>query len=166
MSVRRIVQRLFIVICVLLAVSAEADHGRILKRKNAVTDRYIVVFKNAAVQRPNIVAAAHELAARVGATIPQNAQGEELLQWTVKGFVATMSDAAAAAIADDPRVEYVEQDAYAAVSSVSPRSLLEIDPIGDFRRWNLDRIDETHAVYGIPWAGNKQYAFGSDGTGV
>ncbi len=93
---------------------------------------------------------------------PPKPQGEELLQWTVQGFVAVMPDTAATAIANDPRVDFVEQDAYASVS----RSL-SINMSGDYRLWNLDRLDGGRAVWdGTTYWGDREYNYQTDGTGV
>ncbi len=146
----------------LATAAAQADHGRIFRHPNPVPNRYIVVFKDSATNRPNVRALAHELAAKHGATIPKNPQGEELLQWTVQGFVAVMPDTAATAIANDPRVDFVEQDAYASVS----RSL-SIDMSGDYRLWSLDRLDGGRAVWdGSTYWGDRAYNYQTDGTGV
>ena len=151
-----------VIIACLATAAARADHGRIIRNPNPVANRYIVVFKDSATNRPNVQALAHELAAKHGATIPKNHQGEELLQWTVQGFVAIMPDTAATAIANDPRVDFVEQDAYASVS----RSL-SVNMNGDYRLWSLDRLDGGRAVWdGSTYWGDRAYNYQTDGTGV
>jgi serine protease len=156
----------------LLQVTALGDNGRILRHSNPVPGRYMVILKDARGNHPNVPGIAHEMAARYGARIPRNRQGEELFQSTVKGFVTEVPEAAALAMSLDPRVDFVEEDAHVYASS-SPRSLGNLTwssstanfPSWDL--WGLDRIDETSRVWnGSTWQGDKSYTYATDGSGV
>jgi subtilisin family serine protease len=81
-----------------------------------IRDRYIVVFRNEVRDVPGLV---RQLAG--GATV------HHTYQHAIKGFAATLPEAAAAALRNNPNVAYVEQDrlVYPTVAS-----------------WGLDRIDQ------------------------
>ena len=79
-----------------------------------------------------------------------------------------MPQAAALAVANDPRVDFVEEDAE--VFSSTSESLAEINlnsspPV--YGRWSLDRLGATGRVWdGTTYWGNKTYAHQTDGSGV
>jgi subtilisin family serine protease len=92
----------------------------------AITDRYIVVFKDTSSEARRVPAAAADLAARYGGAV-HAAYGT-----AVRGFTTRMSQAKARRLAADPAVAYVEQDRQVRITGTqtSPPS------------WGLDRIDQ------------------------
>src|SRR5262249_23411609 len=108
-----------------------------------ILDEYIVVFHND-VGDPG--AEARQLAAANRASI------RFVYASAIKGFAAHMSSAAAAALAHNPNVDYVEQDQTIALDATET-----MDALGD--PWGLDRID-AHA--GL----DKSYTYALTGAGV
>lgn len=156
-----------------LANTGRADSRKILKHRQPVPGRYIVVFKEAAVDRANVAAVAHELISRFHGKIPVNPQGEEIFDAALRGFVANIADQAAGLLSDDPRVKFVEQDAYGEPSG--SRALPEVfAPTFDYRRWNLDRLDDFRSAFdpakgptdATVYRGTGSYNFATDGAGV
>lgn len=83
-------------------------------------------------------------------------QLKHIYQFAVKGFaVRNLSDAAAAAIATDPRVLYVEQDQEVHAVTTTP------NPQTNPPSWGLDRIDQRS--WTTP---SNSYAFTATGKGV
>ncbi len=103
------------------ATSVFADKGMVLHHAKPVPNNYIVIFKDS-VPRANAATLAHELAVTHGAAITKHQQGEAIFQSTLKGFVAEVPEQAVNALANDPRVAYIEEDAYVTVSSQRPHS--------------------------------------------
>lgn len=83
-------------------------------------------------------------------------QLKHIYQFALKGFaVRNLSDAAAAAIASDPRVLYVEQDQEMHAVTTTP------NPQPNPPSWGLDRIDQRS--WTTP---SHSYAFSTTGKGV
>jgi len=108
-----------------------------------IMDEYIVVFHND-VGDPG--AEARQLAAANGATI------RFVYASAIKGFAAHMSSAAAAALARNPNVDYVEQDQTIALDATET-----MDAAGD--PWGLDRIDAHSGL-------DNSYTYALTGAGV
>lgn len=70
-----------------------------------------------------------------------------------KGAAVAMNSARAAALARNPRIEFIEQDGIATTQAIQPIALSS-------GLWGLDRIDEVD----LPLDG--QYEYGSNGAGV
>jgi subtilisin family serine protease len=83
-------------------------------------------------------------------------QLKHIYQFALKGFaVRNLSDAAAVAIASDPRVLYVERDQEVHAVTTTP------NPQPNPPSWGLDRIDQRS------WATpSNSYAFAATGNGV
>jgi subtilisin family serine protease len=94
----------------------------------AVPDSYIVVFKDSAVSRSNVAAAARGLAGKHGGAVARTYSA------ALRGFEITASAKVAARIAADPSVAYVEQNHTVHIMGTqsNPPS------------WGLDRIDQRN----------------------
>jgi subtilisin family serine protease len=109
-----------------------------------IAGRYIVVFKQN-VADPAAEAANHARAAGAGAQI------HHIYSVALKGFAATLPDAALAGIRNSPAVDYIEQDQ--TVSLVETTTQNEAT-------WGLDRIDQRVGSL------NLQYQYNATGFGV
>jgi len=119
-----------------LAVAAPSSAGSPPERET-----YIVVFKAGAV--PNIPAAAQEMASEHSGALVF------VYQHALEGFAVEVPAGRANALANDPRVDYVERDQVVqAVATQSPAT------------WGLDRIDQRN----LPL--NNTYIYNQTGSGV
>ena len=117
---------LFIVVtCVALSGTAAAQ--QVLTPERAIADQYIVVFDDVQTARAQVPAQAQALAGQHGARILHVYEG------SIRGFAASMSATAAAALARNPRVRYVEQDSVMTIVASQPNAT-----------WGLDRIDQRN----------------------
>src|SRR5205809_4201764 len=97
-------KRAFIVLVCLLTVPAFAGgpkKDKLVKAEKNIPGQYIVVLED---RYTDVDAIAAELVTK------HNGKTKHVYGKALKGFAAELSDADAAAIADDPRVKYVEQD--------------------------------------------------------
>lgn len=120
----------------------------VVRVENAVPGRYIVVFKPGAVKAASMDAAAAEIR-----TLSANfAMREVVALPTISAAAGAMDPAAAAAMAGDPRVAFVQEDG---VKSVTPIAAPAASVV-----WGLDRIDQRS----LPLSGT--YDPVGDGDGV
>src|SRR6266850_572817 len=93
--------------------------------ERAIPGQYIVVLKDDQTSRGNVRPVVGDLARQSGARVTH------VFENTIRGFAASMSATAAAALARNPRVRYIEQD--------SERFIVETQ---SGATWGLDRIDQ------------------------
>ncbi len=107
-----------------------------------VAGRYIVVFKHS-VSNP----------AAEAANVMRGLGGQVIHTYSsaLKGFAATLPDAALQGLRNNPNVDYIEQDRTVALNQVSPENSAT---------WGLDRIDQADRPL------NSQYYFNYTGAGV
>ncbi|SEM63339.1 Serine protease, subtilisin family [Stigmatella aurantiaca] len=121
-----------------------------LKRSNAdrelIPNRYIVVLKKPA-QRALAAADVQQLALSVAGQY--GAKVSRTYAHALQGFSASMDERQAEALRQDPRVDFIEQDAVVRLSA---------DQAG--ATWGLDRIDQTD----LPL--NSTYSYNLTGAGV
>ncbi|MBQ1010163.1 S8 family peptidase [Micromonospora sp. M51] len=119
----------------------------------AVPDSYIVVLKDSAVARDRVGDTAKRLSGRHGGTVART-YGAAL-----RGFEVTVSANAAARIAADPAVAYVEQNHTVSISGT------QANPPS----WGLDRIDQRNlpldSSYTYPNTASNVHAYIID-TGI
>ncbi len=107
-----------------------------------IPGRYIVVLK-ASVSNP--VVESFNLTRQHGGQVHRT-YGRAL-----KGFTATLSDAALQGMRNNPNVDYIEQDQTVSLNQVSPQNQAT---------WGLDRIDQADRPL------DTQYHFNTTGAGV
>ncbi len=138
-------------VAVFLASAVPSGAGEIRSAADPVPDSYIVVLKPGSARsqgeahsnRPLVAVLAQELGrAHRGAVT-------DVYQYALKGFAVQLTADQAAALADDPRVDYVEDDqVMQAFASQSPAT------------WGLDRVDQRD----LPL--NNTYTYNQTGQGV
>ena len=93
--------------------------------ERAIPGQYIVVLKDEQTARANVRPVAGDLARQSGARVTH------VFENTIRGFAASMSATAAAALARNPRVRYIEQDSERFIVGTQSGAT-----------WGLDRIDQ------------------------
>ena len=138
-------------VAVFLAAVAPSGAGEIRAAADPVPDSYIVVLKpgsarsaaDAHSHRPLVAVLAQELGRAHGGTV------RDVYQYALKGFAVQLTADQAAALADDPRVDYVEADQVVeAFATQTPAT------------WGLDRVDQRD----LPL--NNTYNYNQTGQGV
>ena len=136
------------IVAILAAPSAPSAAGRgkgIVAAERPVAGQYIVVLRStpAEIDDVDVEAEAEHISRKYNAAVG------ERWRHALKGFVARMSLAQAEALAEDPDVELVEEDAE-----------IRIDTTQTGATWGLDRIDQR----ALPLSGSFTYT--STGAGV
>jgi serine protease len=110
---------------VFLFFASMASAQEVQTTERAIPGQYIVVLNDDQTARANVRPAVDGLARQHGARVTH------VFENTIRGFAASMSATAAAAMARNPRVRYIEQD--------SQRFIVETQAGAT---WGLDRIDQ------------------------
>jgi subtilisin family serine protease len=117
-------------------------HAALLRHEQAISNSYIVVFKDE-------VAAAQVDAAAARLTHFHGGQVVSAYRYALRGFSAQMSPQVAEAMSRHPLVEYVEEDV-----------VVELAATQQSAPWGLDRIDQRDLSL------NSTYSYAHDGAGV
>jgi subtilisin family serine protease len=141
---------LLALVCSLSATAASAA-GPVRRVAEPVRDEYVVVLKPGAARPgrapsaagPSVASVATDLARRHGAKL------ERVFGHALLGFSARMPAAAAARLAADPRVDYVEEDGEVRLVTTETGAT-----------WGLDRIDQ----HSLPLS--TTYSYTNTGLGV
>ncbi|HYP01059.1 MAG TPA: S8 family peptidase, partial [Pyrinomonadaceae bacterium] len=139
---------LLLIVCLLALAPqhalAQGPASKGLMRRNAaaITDSYIVVFKDS-VPQGRVDAFAAQLAREHGGKLGFT------YRYALRGFSVEMGEAQAVALSRNPQIEYVEEDV-----------LVEGAAVQSSPTWALDRIDQRN----LPL--NASYSYADSGAGV
>jgi subtilisin family serine protease len=119
-------------------------NGEIRKSSRAIKDHYIVVLDEEAFRdRQDLPSVASDMARSAGGRLGH------LYEHALKGFSIEMTEGRARALARDPRVLYVEEDAEVFLEATQSNAT-----------WGLDRIDQRDRPL------NGSYVYNQTGSGV
>lgn len=135
-----------------LAGGAAWAAGPVARKADPVPGRYIVVLRNGVARTPEQGVLDGPSAGEVGQAVALAHRGRLLRSFdhALSGFALDLPAAEAAALASDPRVAHLEQDAW-----IEPAGVQLTPP-----SWGLDDIDQR----GGPL--NHAYTYGATGAGV
>jgi subtilisin family serine protease len=137
------------VLAVITTAATAGAEGPVRRVAERMRDEYIVVLKEGVARRgraaagPTVASVAADLARVHGAVV------ERVFEHALRGFGARMTAARAAALAADPRVDYVEEDGTVRLVAT------EVDAT-----WGIDRIDQR----ALPLS--TTFSYTSTGSGV
>lgn len=141
---------LAVIVSLPLASPALITHGqgpeKFRRVSNRIPNQYIVVFNNGAVGTTAVDATVNILLRIHGGTV------KHIYQAALRGFAVQMPEAAAIALSNDPRVEYVIEDEMGTLGGINTQN----SPPA----WGLDRIDQRN----LPL--NNAYNYSNSGAGV
>ena len=139
------------VLAVITTAATAGAEGPVRRVAERMRDEYIVVLKEGVARRGRAPAAAGPTVASVAADLARvhGAVVERVFEHALRGFSARMTAARAAALAADPRLDYVEEDGTVRLVAT------EVDAT-----WGIDRIDQR----ALPL--DMTYSYANTGSGV
>ena len=137
---KRLLPAVVVVLFAFPLLAAGPKKIELRKAKNRIPDSYIVVLQD---RVADVNAVADEL------TSLHRGQKTFVYDKAVKGFAVRLPERAALALANDPRVKYVEED-----------GIVTTDTTQSGATWGLDRIDQRN----LPLSGS--YTYNVNGAGV
>ncbi len=129
----------------LLPSKIEGQKSKFRKSSNPVANRYIVALDPVALRSEN--AASDETANRLSADF--GGQVGKVFSHALQGFTVELTEKAAQAMSNDPRVLFVEQDSFVSIEATQNNA-----------PWGLDRVDQRN----VPL--NSAYTYVKTGAGV
>ncbi len=144
------------VVVVLLLIWAStltaAEAGQFIQAEDGVEDRYIVVLRSGVVQKAGAQLAPGRSLREVVETMVllHGGRVEKTFEHALQGSLLSISESQARALAEDPRVAYVEQD------RELPLTTYQGPPV----QWGLNRIDERDRPL------NNHFTYTTTGAGV
>lgn len=141
----------FVVALAFLAGTVAAGAAEILKSPDPVKGQYIVVLKDDAVRTAGQPVWAGQRVSQVASemALVHGAKVGHVYETAIKGFTVNMDEKAAAQLARDPRVAFIEEDGY--VQAFATQS----NP-----PWGLDRIDQRNRPL------NSSYVYNTTASNV
>ncbi|MFP5246930.1 MAG: S8 family peptidase, partial [Thermoanaerobaculia bacterium] len=137
---KRILLSLLVLVLAIPAMAGGPKKAKLHKKERPVPDQYIVVLED---RTFDVDAVADELVTKA------RGRKNHVYRNALKGFSANLSEKEALALAEDPRVKYVEEDGLVTVSATQTNAT-----------WGLDRIDQRD----LPL--NSTYVYNAMGAGV
>lgn len=129
-------RRLLVLLLLLLTTRGNAAPGKILRHQFALADRYLVALDttNPAAVDGLASSLAHAYALELVETYP----------YSLRGCLVRGTEEQIARLSEDPRVRYVEQDAYYFLDGprISATQWTTYPAGPNSYQWNLDRLDE------------------------
>src|SRR5687767_11444130 len=140
---KRVLLSLLAILIALPMLAGGPKEAKLLKAKGKkIADSYIVVLADR-LSEEEVDAAADDLVYK------HRGRKDHVYKNSLKGFSAKLSEKEALALAADPRVEYVEEDAEISISATQTGAT-----------WGIDRVDQRD----LPL--NQTYNYNATGSGV